>query len=115
MFIDVCEDANRNSISLLKDMAKAGLLSRINFFDCLYILVDGMVLFLRALKSPSLGIIEEMEDFLHLFPLTDYLKIGKFGISSFKALLHDLKFICQQPGSVLGEILLQGALLMPPT
>lgn len=94
--IELCEKANRESIILLRDLARQGLVSSINYFDAIHILTNGMILFLRCFRNQSLEAITELEQYMPLLSLTHHLNIGKLGKQSIEALVEKLKSTCEQ-------------------
>lgn len=92
----ICEAANDESISLIKEASRKNVLGKTNHLDAYYILADGMVFFLRVLKNPSEQLTAELGEVLSLLTLTEHMDFGKFGLRSLSALYNCLK--CVQDG-----------------
>ncbi|KAH9208322.1 hypothetical protein DL95DRAFT_480443 [Leptodontidium sp. 2 PMI_412] len=86
-----CETANRMSICLLKEMAAQSLLSKINPLDSIYILANGMILFMRVIHHPSAAMTNEMEEMTPLLATTEHLSIGKYATKVMHVTLQVLK------------------------
>lgn len=87
----VCEDANDESISLIKEAFRKNVLGKTNYLDVYYIIADSMILFLRVLKSPSEQLIAKLGEVLPLIAMTKHIHFGKFGFRSLSALYGRLK------------------------
>lgn len=86
-----CEDANKRSIAILKELARAGLLSDINYLDGIYIMSNGMILFLRALRWPSAEILKELEDYHPILQKMCHLKIGRLASEAMASYMDNLR------------------------
>ncbi|CAI4213658.1 unnamed protein product [Parascedosporium putredinis] len=89
--VEKCENSNRQSIALLMEMAKLGLLSELSFFDAYYIISNSAILFLRYLKTPTTQLMAEMKRFQPLFPFATRLGVGRWSQRAFEALLEATK------------------------
>ncbi|KAM5353262.1 hypothetical protein ACJZ2D_016843 [Fusarium nematophilum] len=88
-----CENSNRESIVLLKEMARLGLLSLLSFSDAYYIIANGAILFLRCLKTPSDELVAEMKELQPLFSFTERNGVGQWGTKSYDALLEAIRVL----------------------
>ncbi|KAH7127522.1 hypothetical protein EDB81DRAFT_143830 [Dactylonectria macrodidyma] len=88
-----CENSNRESIVLLKEMARLGLLSQLSFSDAYYIIANGSILFLRCLKTPSDELVAEMKELQPLFSFTERNGVGQWGTKSYDALLEAIRVL----------------------
>ncbi|KAI1381234.1 fungal-specific transcription factor domain-containing protein [Hypoxylon crocopeplum] len=101
-----CEDANRRSIAILKELHRGSLLSRINYFDGMHVLSNGMIL-LRALRCPTPDILAELENYHPILQATRQLKIGRLAsdnlvsyIDNLRVILHSQYSSNPEPGEV---------------
>lgn len=88
-----CEDADKASCLLLMEMAQQNLLSRRNWADSIFILATCLILVLRAVKSPSAEVVQDMESMLPLLLITEHLKFGRVGKESMSSLLTEVRGI----------------------
>jgi len=93
-YSEICEDANKESLRLVKELSTKNLISKRNYFDALYILANAMILFLRCLRNPSSDLVKAVEEILPLIKMVDHLDFAQFAIKSMHGLLKDLKLYC---------------------
>ncbi|KAH7131735.1 fungal-specific transcription factor domain-containing protein [Dactylonectria estremocensis] len=104
----VCEAANDESISLIKEAFRKNVLGKTNYLDAYYILADSMILFLRALKNPSEKLTAELGEVLPLIAMTEHMHFGRFGLRSLSALygrLNSLQDEYDNQSSLLGHVI----------
>lgn len=90
----MCEDANHESILAIKKLAVNNLISRINYFDGLYIVANCMILFLRCLRKPSAELAKLAAEMVPIMELVDHLRFAKYGLESMHHLIEDLRTFC---------------------
>ena len=86
---ETCKAANRDSIEILMEFYRRGLLSTSLWFDTYFILATAIVLFLRAVETPSVQ--NELKSFLPVLKMCDRSQIGKYATGSFERFLHNLE------------------------
>jgi hypothetical protein len=75
---------------------RRGLLSTSLWLDTYFILATAIVLFLRAVETPSVK--NELKSFLPVLKMCDQSQIGKYAAESFEKFLHNLeKGITERP------------------
>jgi hypothetical protein len=93
---ETCKAANRESIEILMEFYRRGLLSTSLWLDTYFILATAIVLFLRAVETPSVK--NELKSFLPVLKMCDQSQIGKYAAESFEKFLHNLeKGITERP------------------
>ncbi|KAH9204918.1 fungal-specific transcription factor domain-containing protein [Leptodontidium sp. 2 PMI_412] len=102
--VRMCEEANRESILAIKKLTTSNLISRINYFDGLYIVANCMILFLRCLRKPSAELAKLAEEMVPIMELVDHLSFAKYGLESMHHLIEDLKTFCTSGQSSYAEI-----------
>ncbi|CAI7640081.1 unnamed protein product [Penicillium glandicola] len=85
---ETCKAANRDSIEILMEFYRRGLLSTSLWFDTYFILATAIVLFLRAIETPSVQ--NELKSFLPVLKTCGRSQIGKYAAGSFESFLHNL-------------------------
>lgn len=86
---ETCKVANRESIEILTKFCRRGLLSRCLWFDTYFILATAIVLFLRAIETPSVK--NELKSFLPVLRMCERSQIGKYAAQSIEKFLHNLE------------------------
>lgn len=90
-----CEEANKRSIMILRRLKEAGLLSMMNCLDGIYIMSNGMILLLRALKWPTADVLAELEDYLPLLQSMGHVKAGRMALDTMSSYMDTLRIFLQ--------------------
>ena len=86
-----CVEANKASIEILKRLHGKGALSRVNYIDAYCLLVDAMILIIRAAKSPSSEMLLELESFAPLLSVIESYYLSKCCLESLSALCQIMR------------------------
>ncbi|OQE38902.1 hypothetical protein PENCOP_c007G00122 [Penicillium coprophilum] len=86
---ETCKSANRESIEILMEFYRRGLLSTYLWLDTYFILATAIVLFLRAIETPSVK--DELRLFLPVLKMCDQSQIGKHAAESLERYLDNLE------------------------
>lgn len=91
--VRIYKEANRESILAIKKLTSRTLISKINYFNGLYIVINCIVLFLRHLRKPSTELAKLAKEIVPIIELVDYLNFAKYKLKSSHHLIKDLKTI----------------------
>lgn len=94
-FATHCEEANKRSIRELRTLVSHSTLSQINYFDGVFVLSNGMVLFLRALKWPTMEMLAELDEYLPILQAVHHLKIGRLAADAMASYAENLRAFLQ--------------------
>ncbi|KAJ5959573.1 uncharacterized protein N7479_006723 [Penicillium vulpinum] len=86
---ETCKTANREAIEILTEFYRRGLLSSCLWLDTYFILATAIVLFLRAVESPSIH--NELRSFLPVLKMCERSQIAKYAAESIQKFLHNLE------------------------
>ena len=85
------ESANKESLSLLKRMAQADVLSGKSHLDASYILGGVMIFLLRIVKDPSQELLDEAVEYRPILELAQHLDVGRAGMRTFDMTIEEVK------------------------
>lgn len=88
---EFCETANKESLLVIKKLARMNLICKWSYLDFQFALANGMILFLRCLKNPSRELAVEVNGLLSVAQEADHLHFARFGLRSMQILDEDLK------------------------
>ncbi|KAJ5513431.1 hypothetical protein N7463_002983 [Penicillium fimorum] len=86
---ETCKLANRESIEILTEFHRRGLLSRCLWLDTYFILATAIVLFLRAVETPSVK--NELKSFLPVLRMCERSQIAKYAAESIEKFVYNLE------------------------
>lgn len=86
-----CVEANKTSIEILKRLHVKGALSRVNYIDAYTLLVNAMILIIRAPKSPPLEMLLELESLAPLLSAIENSQLSNCCLESFSILCQIMR------------------------
>ncbi|KAK5232936.1 hypothetical protein LTR47_006163 [Exophiala xenobiotica] len=98
--VDMFESANKGSLSLLKRMAQADVLSGKSHLDASYILGGVMIFLLRIVKDPSQQLLDEAVEYRSILELAQHLDVGRAGMRTFDTTIAEVKSTLDIQGQV---------------